>query len=79
LAPLKRPATSLCFLAEGGFLASVCQDNVVQLWDVESRSLATTLWGPNDESLVSLALFGESNHIAAALADGRMRVWGPSN
>ena len=78
-APLKRPATSLCFLAEGGFLASVCQDNVVQLWDVELRSLATTLWGPNDESLVSLALFGESNHIAAALADGRIRVWGPSS
>jgi len=77
-AALKRPATSLCFLAEGGFMASVCQDNVVQLWDVESRSLATTLWGPNDESLVSLALFGESNHLAAALADGRIRVWGPS-
>jgi len=77
-APLKRPATSLCFLAEGGFLASVCQDNVVQLWDVESRTLATSLWAPNDESLVSLALFGESNHLAAALADGRIRVWGPS-
>jgi hypothetical protein len=78
-APLKRPATSLCFLAEGGFLASVCQDNMIQLWDVESRSLATTLWGPNDESLVSLALFGESNHLAAALADGRIRVWGPAS
>ena len=78
-AQLKRPATSLCFLAEGGFLASVCQDNAVQLWDVEARSLSGTLWGPNDESLVSLALFGESNHLATALADGRIRVWGPSS
>jgi len=78
LAALKRPATSVCFLAEGGYLASVCQDNSVQLWDVESRSLAATLWGPSDESFVSLALFGESNHLAAALADGRIRVWGPS-
>jgi len=77
-ATLKRTATSLCFLAEGGFLASVCQDNSVQLWDLESRSLAATLWGPSDESFVSLALFGESNHLAAALADGRIRVWGPS-
>jgi hypothetical protein len=78
LAALKRPATSLCFLAEGGYLASVCQDNAVQLWDLESRSLAATLWGPADESFVSLALFGESNHLAAALADGRIRAWGPS-
>ena len=78
LAALKRPATSLCFLADGGYLASVCQDNSVQLWDLEARSLAATLWGPADESFVSLALFGESNHLAAAVADGRIRCWGPS-
>jgi len=77
-APLKRPATSICFLADGAYLASVCQDNSVQLWDLESRSLAATLWGPTDESFVSLALFGESNHLAVALADGRIRVWGPA-
>ena len=77
-APLKRPATSLCFLADGAYVASVCQDNSVQLWDLESRSLAATLWGPTDESFVSLALFGESNHLAVALADGRIRVWGPA-
>jgi len=78
LAPLKRPATALCFLADGGYLASVCQDNSLQLWDLESRSLAATLWGPADESFVSLALFGESNHLAVAVADGRIRVWGPA-
>jgi WD40 repeat protein len=78
LAPLKRPATALCFLADGGFLATVCQDNSIQLFDLESHSLAATLWGPADESFVGLALFGESNHLAAALADGRIRVWGPS-
>ena len=78
LAPLKRPATAVCFLADGGYLASVCQDNSLQLWDLESRSLAATLWGPADESFVSLALFGESNHLAVAVADGRIRVWGPA-
>jgi WD40 repeat protein len=76
---LKRPATSICFLAEGGFLASVCHDNEVQLWDVEARSLATTLYGPNDDAVVALALFGESNHLATALADGRIRIWGPAS
>ncbi len=79
LAALKRPATSICFLAEGGYLASVCQDNSVQLWDLESRSLSATLWGPSDESFVALALFGESNHLAAAVGDGRIRVWGPAS
>jgi hypothetical protein len=78
LAALKRPATSVCFLADGGFLATVCQDKSVQLWDLESRSLASTLWGPADEAFVALALFGESNHLAAAIGDGRIRVWGPS-
>ena len=78
LAALKRPATSVCFLADGGYLASVCQDNSLQLWDLETHSLAATLWGPADESFVSLALFGESNHLAVAVADGRIRVWGPS-
>jgi serine/threonine protein kinase len=79
LAPLKRPATSLCFLAEGGFVATVCQDNSVQLFDLQSHSLAATLWGPAGECFVSVALFGESNHLAAALADGRIRVWGPAS
>jgi serine/threonine protein kinase len=79
LAPLKRPASALCFLAEGGYLATVCQDNSVQLFDLESRSLAATLWGPADECFVSIALFGESNHLAVALADGRIRVWGPAS
>ncbi|HSD30127.1 MAG TPA: serine/threonine-protein kinase [Vicinamibacteria bacterium] len=78
LAGLRRPATSLCFLGDGGFLATVCQENAVQLWDLETRLPGVTLWGPADESFVGLALFGESNHLAAALADGRIRVWGPA-
>lgn len=75
---LRRPAVSLVFLADGGFLATVCQDNAVQLWDLESWSLAASLWGPADESFVGVALFGESNHLSVALADGRMRLFGPA-
>jgi predicted Ser/Thr protein kinase len=78
LVGLRRPATSLCFLGEGGFLATVCQENAVQLWDLETRLPGATLWGPADESFVGLALFGDMNHLAVALADGRIRVWGPA-
>jgi hypothetical protein len=38
-----------------------------------------SLWGPSGESFVGLALFGEANHVAAALADGRIRAWGPAS
>jgi hypothetical protein len=79
LVGLRRPATALCFLGDGGFLATVCRENSVQLWDLEAREPATVLWGPAGESFVGLALFGESNHLAAAVEDGRFRVWGPAS
>ena len=78
LGGLRRPATSVCFLADGLFLATVSQDNAVQLWDLEAHKATAALWGPADESFVGLALFGEANHLAAALADGRIRLWGPA-
>jgi len=64
-------------LADGAFLATVCQENSVQIWDLAARTTAAVLWGPADESYASLALFGDSNHLAVALADGRIRAWGP--
>ena len=78
LGPLRRPASSLCFLADGSFLASVCQDNCVQLWDVVTGAPAAALWGPAGECFVGLALYGDSNQLAVALADGRVRLWGPT-
>jgi hypothetical protein len=75
---LRRPAASLCFLADGAFLATVSHDNAVQLWDLETKQPAATLWGPSGEAFTGLALFGEWNHLAVALGDGRIRIWGPS-
>jgi WD40 repeat protein len=75
---LSRSAAGLCFLADGAFLATVAGDNAVQLWDLETRSPAAALWGPSGESFVGLALYGEWNHLAAALGDGRIRTWGPA-
>jgi serine/threonine protein kinase len=79
LGPLRRPANALCFLADGSYLATVCQENSVQMWDLATHTPGATLWGPADESFVGLALFGESNHLAVALADGRIRIWGPAD
>jgi serine/threonine protein kinase len=76
---LRRPAASMCFLADGAFLATVGHDNAVQLWDLETKQPGATLWGPSGESFIGLALYGEWNHLAVALADGRIRVWGPSS
>ncbi|MGE5126845.1 MAG: WD40 repeat domain-containing serine/threonine protein kinase [Betaproteobacteria bacterium] len=78
LGGLKRPASALCFLADGSFLATVCQENSVQIWDLAAQAPPAMLWGPADESFGGLALFGDSNHLAVALADGRIRVWGPA-
>ncbi len=78
LGPVRRAVSGLCFLAEGGFLATVAQENSVQIWDLDIRSSMTALWGPAQESFVSVALYGDSNHLAVALADGRIRVWGPA-
>jgi predicted Ser/Thr protein kinase len=75
---LPRSAAALSFLADGAFLATVTGDNAVQLWDLETRTPAATLWGPSGETFVGLALFGEWNHLAVALGDGRIRTWGPA-
>jgi WD40 repeat protein len=56
----------------------VSLDNAVRLWDLESRAASAALWGPSGESFVGLALYGEWNHLAVALADGRIRLWGPT-
>ena len=77
LTGLRRPASSLCFLADGSFLGTVCMDNSVQLWDLDSLRPAAALWGPSNETFVGVALYGEWNHLAVALADGRIRIWGP--
>jgi len=75
----KRPTTSMCFLADGTHLASVAQENVVQLWDLEARTPLAALWGPSDVTFVGIALFGAGDHIAVALGDGRIRLWGPAS
>jgi serine/threonine protein kinase len=74
----RKPATSLSFFADGTHLATVAQDNSVQLWDLEAHAPLAALWGPSEESFTGVTLFGGGHHIAVALGDGRIRVWGPT-
>jgi serine/threonine-protein kinase len=74
----RRPTTSIAFFSDGAHFVTVAQDNAVQLWDLERQSAVASLWGPADDSFTSVAVFGEDDHIAVALADGRIRVWGPA-
>ena len=73
----RRPASSLCFFADGRHLASVALENAVQLWDAESGTALASLWGLAAESFAGVTLFAGGDHLAVALADGRIRVWEP--
>ena len=75
--PLRRPCTALSFLSDASHLASVSQENSVQLWDLESGTPRAALWGQAGESFVGIALLASGDHLVVALADGRIRVWGP--
>jgi WD40 repeat protein len=79
LAGHRKPATSVSFFSDGKHMVSVALDNAVQLWDVDQRETLASLWGPSDESFAGVALFAGGDHIAVALADGRIRLWAPGN
>jgi WD40 repeat protein len=74
----RKAVSSLCFFKDGLHLATVGLDNVVNLWDLDSQAALAALWGPKDETFAGVALFGGGEHIAVALSDGRIRVWGPA-
>ncbi|HVQ28618.1 MAG TPA: serine/threonine-protein kinase, partial [Vicinamibacteria bacterium] len=75
----KKPVTSLTFLAEGLHLASVAQENQVQIWDAHSGAPLAALWGASAEVFTGVSLFGGDDHLAIALGDGRIRVFGPAS
>lgn len=78
LAGHRRPVSSIAFLGDGSHAAFTTHENAVHLWDLAARAAVTALWGGAEESFVATALCGLGDHLAAALADGRIRVWGPA-
>jgi serine/threonine protein kinase len=74
----RRPTTSLSFFSDGTHFATVALDNAVLVWDCESRATIAALWGQAEESFAAVSLFRGGDHIAVALADGRIRLWGPA-
>jgi predicted Ser/Thr protein kinase len=77
LAAHRRPVSSLAFFADGLHLASVAQEGVVHLWDAESGAPMAALWGDSGETFGGVAVFAD-DHLAVALTDGRIRVFGPN-
>ncbi len=78
LGPFRKPLTAVRFFADGRHLVTVGLENVVQLWDLDSRATMASLYGAAEEAFVGVALYGAGEQLAAALADGRIRLWGPA-
>jgi eukaryotic-like serine/threonine-protein kinase len=74
----RKPVVSLAFFAEGLHLASVAQESIVHLWDTQTGAPMAALWGETGEAFAGVAVFGSDDHLAVALSDGRIRVFGPS-
>jgi eukaryotic-like serine/threonine-protein kinase len=78
LAAQRKPPTSVCFFPDGEHLVSVALDNAVQLWHLHSPEPVAHLWGPAAEAFTGVTLYAGGDHMAVALADGRIRLWGPA-
>ena len=77
---MSRPVlASMAFFSEGLHLASVSQESVVHLWDAQSGAPMAALWGASGESFTGVAFYGNDEHLAVALGDGRIRVFGPAS
>lgn len=74
----RKAPTSVCYFPDGEHLATVALDNAVQLWHIGSPEPLAHLWGPAAESFAGVTLYHGGTHLAVALADGRIRLWGPA-
>jgi hypothetical protein len=72
----RRAAGALAFCAGGHVLISVALDNALTLWDLESPTPLATLWGARGEAFVGATPLLADDGLAAALADGHLRLWG---
>jgi WD40 repeat protein len=73
----RRPASSLCFFNDGRHQAPGALGYAVQLGDAETGAALAARGGGAAGSFAGVALFGGGDHLAVALADGRIRVWEP--
>jgi WD40 repeat protein len=78
LGPFRKPLTAARFFADGRHLVTVGLENVVQIWDLDSQTSMASLYGAAEEAFVGVGFYKAGEHLAAALADGRIRLWGPS-
>jgi WD40 repeat protein len=78
LGPFRKPLTSACFFTDGRHLVTVGLENVVQIWDLDAQAVMASLYGAAEEAFVGVALYEDGEHLVVALADGRIRLFGPA-
>ncbi|MEO8361677.1 MAG: WD40 repeat domain-containing protein [Vicinamibacteria bacterium] len=78
LGPFRKALSSACFFADGRHLVTVNLENVVQIWDLESREVVASLYGSAEDAFVGVALCGSSEQLVVSMADGRIRLFGPA-
>jgi WD40 repeat protein len=74
----KKGVTSISFFPDGLQAASVAMEDNLIVWDLSTGSPAATLWGASGECFSSVKVLGDGQHLACALADGRIRIWSAS-
>jgi hypothetical protein len=70
----RSPSTSVAFSPGGGLLASGADDGTVKLWEVQSRTLLTTLEGHTDR-VSSVAFSPDGGLLATGSNDGTVKLW----
>ncbi len=78
LGPFRKPISACRFFPDGRHLVTVAQENAVQIWDLETQAAVATLYGAAEDVFAAVVLFGAGEHLAVALADGRIRIWAPA-
>ncbi len=71
----RRAISALAFFPAGRGVASVSVENTVTLWDLAPQSPVATLWGAKEEAFAGVACSRDGRRLAAALVDGRIRLW----
>ena len=75
LAGHSKPVSSITLFPDGRFLAASAMDSKIIVWDLQTAKQAFRLQAAAGEQFASAAAVHGGRELAAAIADGRVRVW----
>ena len=76
--PHRKPVKSIAMLADGRGYLTTALDNLIVLWDTETRKPAVQVQGEPDESFAGAEMMANGRLLVSALSDGRLRLWEPT-